>query len=205
MKKLCFALLLIIAPLAVYAETPGDYFFANYDIIDLDFLRTHYFEIDNGRAIQFEGSYQSMKWLEPFAYKERLSRIDFDVNQYNLIQFSLKEKDDINYAFPILLFHSLTGDLNELKQLAKGDRIRIYGRFYKLKEADFSVEVDVIETIKKGGHETDMILDGRVSPTPTPTFTPTPTPGPSLWKRMSDLVNPKETVVPTGTVTPDAQ
>jgi len=187
--------------------------------MDLDFLRTRYFEINNGRPIQFEGYFESMNWLEPFAYKERLNLIGFDVNQYNLIQLSLKEKDGLNYAFPVLMFHSLTGDLNELKQLSKGDRVIIYGRFYKLKKADFGVEVDVIESAKKSGHifpgvvsstsdvgtgsQTALFLDARVSPSPTPTFTPTPTPGISVWQKVTNLVNPKETATVTGTVTPD--
>jgi hypothetical protein len=204
LKKLCFlALLLILPPLSVYADKPGDYYFINYDIIDLDFLRTHYLEINNGRPIQFEGTFESVKWLELFAYKERLRLIGFDVNKYNLLQFSLRENNGFNFAFPILMFHSLTGDLSELKQLAKGDRMVIYGHFYNLKKADFAVEVDVIETIKKGGHERDMVLDGRVSPTPTPTATPTPTPGISVWQKLNNMVNPKETATATGTTTPE--
>ena len=130
---------------------------------------------------------------------------------------SLKEKGGLNFAFPTLMFHSQTGDLNELKQLVKGDKVVIYGRFYNLKKSDFSVEVDVVEkldadridrgvTVREytGGHDRTILLDARVSPTPTPTATVTPTPGLSVWKRINNLVSPKETVTVTGTVTPDA-
>ena len=218
MKKLCFlTLLLLTFPLFVHAQNPGDYYFANYDIINLDFLRTRYFEIDNGRSIQFEGYFKSKTWLEPFAYKERLHLISFDVDRYNLVQFSLKENDGYHYAFPILMFHSLTGDLKELDQLAEGDHIVVYGRFYNLKKADFAIEVDAIDKFKAnrvnvkgetygvdtGGHDRTMLLDGRVSPTPTPSATPTDTPGPTLWQKVNNMVNPKETATVTGTVTPD--
>jgi hypothetical protein len=204
LKKLYFlTLLLIFTPFLVHAEAAPDYFFTNYEIMDLDFLRTHYYEINNGRQIQFEGYFKSKTWLEPFDYKERLRLIGFNVDNYNLIQLALKEKDEYHYTFPVLMFHSITGDLKELDQLTEGDRVVIYGRFYNLKKADFGIEVDIIETIKKGGHETDMVLDGRVSPTPTATATITPTPGLSVWQKVNNLVNPKPTMTPTGTITPE--
>lgn len=206
LKKLCLlTVLLILIPFWGHAEDTGDYYFANYDIVHLDFLRTHYYEINNGRPIQIEGYFKSFKWLEPYAYRERLSLIGFNVDQYNLLQFSLEELDGYHFTFPVLMFHSLTGDLTELNQLKDGDRIVIYGRFYNLKKADFGMEVDVIDVIKKGGHETDMILDGRVSPTPTPTETVTPTPGPNLFQRVNKLINPPPTATPTGTITPDIE
>ncbi len=204
LKKLCFlTLLLMTIPLLIRAQAPGDYYFANYEIIDLDFLRTQYYKINDGRPIQFEGYFKSKTWLEPFAYKERLRLIGFDVDKYNLVQFGLKEKDGYHYTFPVLMFHSLTGDLKELDQLAEGDRIVIYGRFYNLKKADFALEVDAIDTIKKGGHAQAMLIDGRISPTPTPSPTPTDTPGPTVWQKISNLVSPKETATVTGTVTPE--
>ncbi len=204
MKKLYFlALFLLISPLA-HAQKAGDYYFQNYEIIDLDFLRTHYYEINNGRAIQFEAKFESIKWLDPYAYKERLRLAGFDSDKYNLLQFCVREMDNYHYTFPVLMFHNQTGDLDELKQLAKGDEIIVYGRFYNLKKADFALEVDAIDTIKKGGHEQKMLLDGRVSPTPTPSDTPTATPGPSLWQRANDLINPPVTATPTGTITPEA-
>lgn len=204
MKKLCFLALLLLFCSSVHAQKAGDYYFQNYDIIDLDFLRTHYYEINNGRAIQFESKFQSIKWLDPYAYKERLNLIGLDSDKYNLLQFCLREMDNYHYTFPVLMFHNQVGDLDQLKQLAPGDEVIVYGRFYNLKKADFAIEVDVIDTIKKGGHEQDMVLDARVSPTATPSDTPTNTPGPSLWQRANDLINPPVTATPTGTITPEA-
>jgi len=218
LKNLYFLALLLLVTPHIHAEAPPDYYFANYDIIDLDFLRTRYYEINNGRPIQIECYYKSKTWLEPFAYKERLRLIGLNVDNYNLLQVSLKEKDDYHYAFPILMFHTQTGDLKELDQLIEGDRIIIYGRFYNLKKDDFAIEVDVIDQFNAnrinksvtfgqntGGHDQSILLDARVSPTPTPTATITPTPGPSILQRVKDVVMPKETPTATGTITPAAE
>jgi hypothetical protein len=43
-----------------------------------------------------------------------------------------------------------------------------------------------------------------MAPTPTPTATITPTPGPNVFQKLWNKVNPKESPVPSGTVTPDA-
>jgi hypothetical protein len=204
LKKLGFFALLLILNAPLHAQKAGDYYFQNYDVINLDFLRTRYYEIENGRPIQFEAKFKSIKWMDPYVYKERLRLIGFNSDKYNLLQFCLREMDDYHYTFPILMFHNETGELKELKQLAEGDEVIVYGHFYNLKKADFAIEVDVIETIKKGGHEQDVVIDGRVSPTPTPSATPTNTPGPSLWKRANDLINPPVTATPTGTITPEA-
>jgi hypothetical protein len=211
------ALLLLLTP-HVHAEAQPDFYFANYEIMDLDFLRTHYYDINNGRQIQIDAYYQSKTWMEPFAYKEKLRLIGFNVDNYNLLQMALREKDDYHFTFPILMFHSQTGDLKELDQLKEGDRIIIYGRFYNLKKDDFAIEVDVIDQFNAdridksvtfgeytGGHDQGMLIDGRVSPSPTPTPTITATPGPSLWQRINDTVNPKPTPTATGTVTPEAE
>lgn len=219
MKNLYFlVLLLLVAPHHLHAEAPPDYYFANYDIINLDFLRTRYFEINNGRPIQIDCYYKSKTWLEPFAYKERLRLIGLNVDDYNLIQVTLEEKDQYHYAFPILMFHTQVGDLKELDQLVDGDRIIIYGRFYNLKKSDFAIQVDVIDQFNAdrinksvtfgqdtGGHDQTILLDARVSPTPTPTATITPTPGPSIWQRVSDVIMPKDIPTPTGTITPVAE
>jgi hypothetical protein len=225
-KKIYFsAALLLLLAAGLAAKPAPDYYLAKYELMDLDFLRTHYFEINNGRQIQFEGRFSSFKWIPPFQYKERLGAIGFNVNQYHLLQFTLKEieggmpvdlsmGDNVHYSFPILMFHTQAGDLTEFDQLNKGDRVVIYGRFYNLKKSEYVIEADLFETIKKGGHDRDLLLDSRVAPTPTPTPTVTPTPGPNVlvktgrftagvWKKVSNMVNAKETVTPTGSVTPE--
>lgn len=218
MKNLYLLVLLLLVVPHIHAETSGDYYFTNYDIINLDFLRTRYYEINNGRPIQIECYYKAKSWLEPYAYKERLRLIGLNVNDYNLIQMTLKEKDDYHYAFPVLMFHTQVGDLKELDQLVDGDRIIIYGRFYNLKKDDFAIQVDVIDQFNAnrinksvtfeqntGGHDQTILLDARVSPTPTPTATITPTPGPSILERVKDVIMPKETPTATGTITPLAE
>jgi hypothetical protein len=213
---ICLFLSLVVTG-SIVAMPAADYFISKYEVMDLDFLRTHYFEIDNGRAIQTEGYFSSYKWIPPFQYKERLNEIGFNVEQYNILQFTIKEKniqtprsqkddpsdvDEIHYAFPILLFQTQAGDLHELEQLKDGDRIVIYGKFFNLKKSDYALEVHLIETIKKGGHDRDILIDARIPETPTPTATITATPGPNLWQRVSNMVNPKETATPVVTTTP---
>ncbi len=203
MKKLYFITLFgILLTGSIIANPIPTNFVLNYDVIDLDFLRTRYFEIKNWRPIQFEGTFSSYKWIPPYQYKERLSEIGFNVNQYHVVQFTIKEKDDFHYVFPICLFKTNAGDLNELDQLVKGDRIMVYGRFFNLKKSENAVEVDAIETIKKGGHDRNILLNAMVAPTFTPTVTVTNTPGPNLFQKLNNWVNPKETPTPTGTTTP---
>lgn len=211
-----FAILLLAGTLI--AQSASRDFISNYETMDLDFLRSHYTEINNGRPIKIEGDFSSYQWLEPYEYKSRLSRIGLDARNYNLVQMTLKEDDNFHYSFPILLFHAASGDLHELSELAKGVRVAIYGKFFKLKESEYALEVDVLEVadvsvhvdavgtpaLKMGGHDRLILLDGRVSPSPTPTPTVTPTPQPSLWQKINNMVNPKETITPTGTVTPGA-
>src|SRR5579885_1202664 len=139
---------------------PDDYI-SQYDIMDLDFLRSHYTEINNGRPIQVTGYFSSLKWLQPYEYKYRLSPLGLDVENYNPIQMTLKEKDDFHYSFPILLFHSQAGDLHELKDLTEGEEVVIYGNFFKLKKSEYAIEVGLIETVNKGGHDRDILLDAR--------------------------------------------
>ncbi len=127
MKKLYFiALFGLLLTGSIIANPIPPNFVLNYDVIDLDFLRTRYFEIQNWRPIQFEGIFSSYKWIPPYQYKERLSEIGFNVDQYHVVQFTIKEKDDFHYVFPICLFKTNTGDLNELDQLVKGDRMMVY-------------------------------------------------------------------------------
>ncbi|HET9869600.1 MAG TPA: hypothetical protein VFR02_03760, partial [bacterium] len=80
--------------------------------------------------------------------------------------------------------------------------VAIYGKFYNLDNSDYALLVHVMDTVQKGGHDRDILLDARMSPTPTVTPTVTPTPGPTLWKKLQNAMNPKEE--PTGTVTPNA-
>jgi len=126
-----------------------DHYISNYEVIDLDFLRTRYFEVENGRAIQFDAYFSKYKWLQPYELKQRLSLVGLDIKQYNAIQISLKEKDDVHYSFPILLFQADAGDLKELDQLQKGERLKIYGKFFNLKTSEYAIETHLIETIKK--------------------------------------------------------
>lgn len=174
----------------------------NYNDIDLDFVRTRYFEINNWRPIHIEGSFKSLKWIPPYQYKERLKTIGFDVNEYHVLQFTMKEKDDFHYAFPILLFKTKSGDLTELDRLTEDEHIGVYGRFFNLKKSEYAIEVDMLETINKGGHDRDILLNAMVPPTFTPTATVTNTPGPNLFQKIGNWVNPKETATPTGTTTP---
>ncbi len=205
MKKIYFTALFVLlaAGSLLLAKPAEDYFISNYDIMDLDFLRTRYTEINNWRPIQIDGLFTSLKWIPPYQYKERLTSIGFDVSQYHVLQFTLKEKDDFHYSFPILLFKTKAGDLAELDQLATGERMVVYGRFFNLKKSEYALEVDLIETVKKGGHDRRVLVDARVAPTFTPTATITNTPGPNIWKKFMDKVNPKETATPTGTITPE--
>lgn len=209
-----FSFLLLAGTLI--AQSVSRDFISNYETMDLDFLRSHYTEINNGRPIKIEGEFSSYHWLEPYEYKSRLSRIGLDVRNYNLVQMSIKENDDFHYSFPILIFNTASGDLHELDELAKGVKVALYGKFYKLKDSEYALEVDVLEVanvairvdpvgtpaLRTGGHDRIILLDGRVSPSPTPTPTITPTPQPSLWQKFSNMVNPKETITPTGTITP---
>ncbi len=218
MKKIILSSLFLVLVLtgSMIAKPAADYYISNYESMDLDFLRSHYTEIDNGRPIQVTGHFSSYKWLSPYAYKERLNAIGDNIRDYNLLQFTIEEKDDFHYSFPILLIHSSIGDLHELEQLKKGTKIIVYGKFYNLKKSDYAIETDLIEmanvmtrvniqgtpSFENGGHDREILLDARVSPTATDTPTITPTPAPNLWQKINNLVNPKETITPTGTVTP---
>lgn len=220
MKKLfllcTFSILLLAGTLV--AQSPLRDYISNYEIMDLDFLRSHYTKIDNGRPIQIEGDFSSYQWLAPYKYAERLKQVGLFAQNYNFIQMTIKEKDDFHYSFPILLFHTASGDLHELDKLFKGAHVTLYGRFYNLNKSEYALEVDVMEiadvsthvnavgteTFAVGGHDRLILLDGRVSPTATPTATVTPTPKPNLWQKINNMINPKETITPTGTVTPGA-
>jgi hypothetical protein len=205
LKKIFFLVSLVGCLLAgaFVAMAAKDHYISNYEVIDLDFLRTHYTEIENGRVIQFDAYFSSYKWLQPYELKQRLSLVGLNIKQYNAIQMSLKQKDDLHYSFPILLFQADAGELKELEQLTKGVRVKIFGKFFKLKDSEYAIETDLIETIKKGGHEQSLLIDARMTPTFTPTFTFTSTPGLSLFQKINNMVNPKETITPTSTATPE--
>lgn len=205
MKKLCFLVLLCLLATGSFllAKPSEDYYVPKYEIMDMDFLRTHYNEINDWRDIHIEGLFKSFKWIPPYQYKERLKGIGFNVDQYHVLQFTLKEKDDFHYGFPILLFKTQAGDLNELDQLTVGDHIALYGRFFNLQKSEYAMEVDILETVKKGGHDRRILVDARVAPTFTPTATITNTPGPNIFQKLMEKVNPKETATPTGTLTPE--
>jgi len=183
--------------------TPDPFYVSNYGEMNLDFLRTHYSEINNNRAVQIEAQFLDFKWKSPFQYREALNLDGLDVNRYHVLQFTLKEKDNLHYVFPIFLFPVRYGDLEELQGLTEGQRLVIYGHFYNLKNSEFAITVDVIETVNKGGHERMALLDTRLAPTPTPADIATPTPGPGIWKRLKSMMNPTPT--PTGTLTPESK
>ncbi|HJT24600.1 MAG TPA: hypothetical protein VJ873_08480, partial [bacterium] len=138
-----FAVLLLAGTLI--AQSVSREFISNYETMDLDFLRSHYTEINNGRPVKIEGDFSDFHWLEPYEYKSRLHHAGLDVRNYNLVQMSIKETDDFHYSFPILLFHTATGDLHELDELAKGIKVAIYGKYYQLKDSEYAIDVDVLE------------------------------------------------------------
>jgi hypothetical protein len=197
-------LLILALPVFAYAKAEPDFYFTNYTRTEIWFLNQHYNEINNGRMIRIEGIYQGHEWKKPYAYRERLKAIGKDVRDYNILKFSIRELDGVNYTFPVILVWSKKETLPELGDLKKGRRIALYGQFYKLKDSDYALELHVLETIDKGGSKVELLLDGRMPLTPTPTVTPTPTPGPSLWMRIQKKLKFKETPQPTGTVTPEA-
>jgi hypothetical protein len=209
MKTLFLALCFLGAAFTAFGASQGSpdpYYFSNYREMDLEFLRSHYTEINNGRAIQIDARFLDFKWKSPFQYQEALNLDGLDVNRYHVLQFTLKEKDDFHYplyVFPVFLFPVHAGDLEDLQGLSSNQRIAVYGRFYNLKNSEFAIAVDVIETINKGGHDRTVLLDTRLAPTPTPADIPTPTPGPGIWKRLKSMMNPTPT--PTGTVTTESK
>ncbi len=206
MKGLRLPILLVLALSAASlgAKAEPDFFFTNYQRTELWFLNQHYTEIESGRMIRIEGIYHGHEWKKPYAYRERLKAIGKDIRNYNIIQISLRETDGVRFAFPNLLVWTEKGALPELDSLLKGARVALYGHFYPLKNAEYALELHVLETITKGGRNVDVLLDGRMPPTPTPTVTPTATPGPGLWKTIQKKLKIGATPVPTGTVTPEA-
>ena len=206
MKRLSLAVFIGVLSLASLGNSkpqPDIYYFSHFEGIDLDFLRSHYNEIQNNRPIRVEGRFLAYKWRSPFEFKEQLNLVGFNLNSYHILQFTLKEKDEFHYVFPLLLFPTRAGDLQELQGLMAGDRIRIYGRFYNLRDSEYAITVDVIETVRKGGHDQSVLLDTRLAPTPVPTANATPTPGPGLWNRLKKMMN--STPTPTETTTPEAK
>jgi hypothetical protein len=200
LSLLVFLMSLVSMP--ILADPTPDFYFTQYEITHFEFLRQYYYEVENGRMIQSEGSFSSFEWKKPFEYREKLKAVGLNVDRFNVLKFSIKEKDDVHYSFPLLLFPVETGDLGELNDLKPGERIAIYGKFFDFDKSEYAIVVHVIETVQKGGHDRDILLDARIPPTPTPTATVTPTPGPTLWDKVKNTVNPKEE--PTGTVTPNA-
>jgi hypothetical protein len=217
--------ILILAGSVVAQSIPVD-LINRYEIMDLDFLRSHYTEINNGRSLQVSGLFHELHWIPPYKIADRLQAIGFNGEEYNAIQMTLKivhtspdadfDDDAVHYAFPVLLFHTGAGNLDELKELTPDERVTLYGRFYNLSKDDYAIEVDFVEldgvmtrvdpagtpVYKDGGQDQVLLLDARVSPSPTPIPTFTPTPGPDLWMKLNHWINPKETITPTGTITP---
>lgn len=197
-----FTLLTLAVAGSILAMPPQELNVTDYEVFDFDYLRTHYLDINDGRAMQVEGTFDSYKWLPPFQYKEILAATGFDVKEFHLLQFTIKEKDDYHFSYPILMIHVANGDLTELDGLVKGDKVRIFGHFYNLRKSEYALNLDALKRIRKGGHDDVLLLDARVTPTPTPTPTVTQTPGPNLWQKLKEKINPLETATPTGTITP---
>lgn len=199
------ALAFMAAP-ALFAKAAPDFYFEGYEKVELSFLRENYNLIENGRRIRFEGWYVDNQWQPLYTYQARLKEIGLNNREFNVIKFSLKEQpsDDIRYSFPILLFRAALGDQSELKGLRPGQHLALYGTYFKLPQSEWSLVVDVVESIDQGGFEHSLVSDYRMAATFTPTPSPTPTPGPSWIKRTWAKINPQETATPTGTITPDA-
>lgn len=201
--RLSLFLVLALAAAVLSAKAEPDFYFTNYTRTELWFLNRHYTELENGRMVRLEGTYQGHQWKKPYAYRESLKALGKSVKDYNVLQMTLREVDGVTYAFPLLLVRVEKGAMPELDALAKGQRVALYGLFYRMKDADYAIETHVLEAIHKGGRDIELVLDGRMTPTPTPTPTVTPTPGPNLWKRLQKKLKPA-TPQPTGTVTPEA-
>lgn len=180
----------------------GDYYFEGYTPTTLQFFWRNYTDIEDGRHVRLEGDYQGFRWVKPFRYQEKLNRIGLSVEDYHLLEFTLKDELGLQYAFPLMLFPVSRPPFRDLETLTKGSRVAVYAVYRRLPGPDPALRADVIEWIGKGGHRRGILYDGRTPPTPTPTPTVTPTPGPSLWKRAVRLFHPEPTPTPTGTWTP---
>lgn len=204
-KALLVFMAIFVGPVIwVLAENQGDLFFTHYEDIHLNFLRTHYDKINMGRSIRIEGYFKAFHWKSPVSYREQLKKIGMDVDQYNVLEVTLKDLDDVHYSFPILLVHTQTGDLRELNNLVDGQKIALYGKFLNLHKSEYALELDVLEgtSPSRGSHEVGIVLDARVAYSPTPTPTVTATPQPNLYQRVNDWINPKESPTPGTTTTP---
>ena len=80
MKKLIlFALAFLLLWVGTMTAKPApDYFISKYDIMNLEFLRTRYTEINDGRPIQITGEFSALKWIPPYKYQERLKALVLD-------------------------------------------------------------------------------------------------------------------------------
>jgi|GEM_PF-1377393 hypothetical protein len=205
MRKFLFITLFALTALPLAAKPAPDFYFEGYEKVPLEFLRQHYTELENGRRIQFEGSYKSHEWLPLYQYQHQLKQVGLNIKEFNIVKFSFKEdRDSIHYSFPILLLRATKGDGSEFKGVSEGTQLSARGTFYNLKNNEWVLVVDTVERIDRGGLEKSLISDYRMAPTPTPTATITSTPGPNVLQKIWAKVNPKESPTPDGTVTPVA-
>jgi len=207
-KALLVFMAIFVGPVIwVLAENQGDLFFTHYEDIHLNFLRTHYSQINEGRPIRIEGYFKGYHWKSPVSYRERLNQIGMDVDRYNVLEISLRDLDEVHYAFPVLLVQTQSGDLHELKNLVDGQKVALYGKFFNLSKSEYALELDVLEgtSPSRGSHDVGIVLDARVVFTPTATPTVTATPKPNLYQRVNEWINPKESPTPGTTATPSAE
>lgn len=182
----------------------GDLFFTHYEDIRLDFLRTRYTLINDGRPIRIEGYFKGYHWKSPISYRERLNKIGLDIDKYNVIEMSLRELDNVHFSFPLLLVQTQIGDLKELNNLVDGQKVALYGKYFKLTKSEYALELDVLEgtSPSRGSHDVGIVLDARIALSPTPTPTVTATPQPNVFQRVNNWLNPKESPTPGSTSTP---
>jgi hypothetical protein len=204
-KTLLVLVAVLVGPvLWVLAENQEDLFFTHYEDIRLGFLRTQYTKINDGRPIRVEGYFKGIHWKSPVAYRERLNELGLNIDKYNVLEMSLRELDNVHFAFPILLVQTQIGDLHEINSLVDGQKVALYGKYFKLNKSEYGIELDVLEgtSPSRGSHDVGIVLDARVAPSPTMTPTVTATPQPSFFQRVGNWINPKETTTPNPSETP---
>jgi hypothetical protein len=204
-KKTIFIIsLFFLGPILLVLAEQRDLFFTHYEDMRLGFLRTRYTQINDGRPMRIEGYFKGYQWKSPTAYRERLAKAGLNVEKYNVLEMNLRELDNVHFSFPILLVQTQTGDLHELSNLIEGQKVALYGKYYKLEKSEYAFELDVLEgtSPSRGSHEVGIVLDARVAFSPTPTPTVTATPKPNVFQQVNNWINPKESVTPGSTTTP---
>ncbi len=203
-KTILIIAILFLGPILWVLAEQRDLFFTHYEDMRLGFLRTQYTQINDGRPMRLEGYFKSYQWKSPTAYRERLAKAGLNIDKYNVLEMSLRELDNVHFSFPILLVQTQIGDLHELSNLVEGQKVALYGKYYKLEKSEYAFELDVLEgtSPSRGSHEVGIVMDARVAFSPTPTPTVTATPKPNVFQQVTNWINPKESVTPGSTTTP---